>query len=67
MTADVRQYLMPVRPYSIAVRVLHSARYGADGSDPRLLSNFLGSSYFVRGHRAGSALLPAGRDARLRR
>ena len=26
-------------------------RYGADGSDPRLLSNFLGSSYFVRGHR----------------
>ena len=51
VTADVRQYLMPVRPYSIAVRVLHSARYGADGSDPRLLSSFLGSSYFVRGHR----------------
>src|SRR5688572_28099427 len=42
---------MPVRPYTIAVRVLHSARYGADGEDPRLLSNFLGSSYFVRGHR----------------
>ena len=42
---------MPIRPYSIAVRVLHSARYGADGSDPRLLSSFLGSSYFVRGHR----------------
>ncbi|HYE86013.1 MAG TPA: BamA/TamA family outer membrane protein, partial [Vicinamibacterales bacterium] len=51
VTADVRRYLMPVRPYSIAVRLLHSARYGADGSDPRLLSNFLGSSYFVRGHR----------------
>lgn len=51
VTADFRQYLMPVRPYSIAVRVLHSGRYGADGSDPRLLSNFLGSSYFVRGHR----------------
>jgi hypothetical protein len=49
--ADVRKYVMPVRPYSIAFRVLHSARYGADGSDPRLLSNFLGSSYFVRGHR----------------
>ena len=31
--------------------MLHTARYGADGGDPRLLSNFLGSSYFVRGHR----------------
>lgn len=51
VTADLRHYMMPVRPYSIAVRVLHSARYGADGSDPRLLSNYLGSSYFVRGHR----------------
>lgn len=49
--ADVRRYMMPIRPYSIAVRVMHSARYGADGRDPRLLSNFLGSSYFVRGHR----------------
>jgi outer membrane protein assembly factor BamA len=49
--ADYRKYVMPIRPYSIAVRVLHSARYGADGEDPRLLSNFLGSSYFVRGHR----------------
>jgi Tol biopolymer transport system component len=51
VTADFRKYLMPIRPYSIAVRVLHSARYGADGADPRLLPNFLGSSYFVRGHR----------------
>ena len=51
VTADVRRYIMPVRPYSIAVRVLHTARYGGDGGDPRLLSNFLGSSYFVRGHR----------------
>jgi Tol biopolymer transport system component len=48
--ADFRKYVMPVRPYSIALRVLHSARYGADGADPRLLSSFLGSSYFVRGH-----------------
>jgi Tol biopolymer transport system component len=51
VTADFRKYLMPVRPYSIAMRVLHSGRYGADGGDPRLLSSFLGSSYFVRGHR----------------
>jgi len=49
--ADVRHYLMPIKPYSIALRLMHTARYGADGSDPRLLSSFLGSSYFVRGHR----------------
>jgi Tol biopolymer transport system component len=54
VTADLRHYAMPVRPYSIAMRVLHSARYGSDGADPRLLSNFLGSSYFVRGHRQDS-------------
>jgi hypothetical protein len=42
---------MPVRPYSLAVRVLHSARYGRDGDDPRLMASFLGSTSFVRGHR----------------
>jgi Tol biopolymer transport system component len=51
LVADYRRYLMPVRPYSVAVRVLHSARYGPDGDDPRLMSSFLGSNYFVRGHR----------------
>jgi Tol biopolymer transport system component len=49
--ADYRRYLMPVRPYSVAVRLLHSARYGSDGNDPRLLASFLGSNYLVRGHR----------------
>jgi Tol biopolymer transport system component len=50
VVADYRRYIMPVRPYSVAVRVLHSARYGSDGDDPRLMSSFLGSNYFVRGH-----------------
>jgi Tol biopolymer transport system component len=45
LVADYRKYVMPVRPYSVA------ARYGPDGDDPRLLSSFLGSNYFVRGHR----------------
>jgi hypothetical protein len=49
--ADYRRYVMPVRPYSVAVRMLHSGRYGADGDDPRLMSSFLGSTSFVRGHR----------------
>ena len=51
IVADYRRYTMPVRPYTLAVRVLHSARYGPDGDDPRLLSSFLGSNSFVRGHR----------------
>ena len=49
--ADVRRYLMPVRPFTLAMRMVHSARYGGDGGDPRLLPSYLGSSYFVRGHR----------------
>ncbi len=49
--ADYRRYLMPVKPYSLAVRVLHSARYGPDADDDRLMTSFLGSASFVRGHR----------------
>ena len=50
VTADLRHYLMPLRPFTIAMRVMHSARYGADGNDPRLVPNFLASSAYVRGH-----------------
>ena len=49
--ADYRRYLMPVKPYSLALRVLHSARYGPDADDARLMTSFLGSASFVRGHR----------------
>lgn len=48
--ADYRRYVMPVRPYTLAVRLLHSGRYGSDADDPRLLSTFIGSRYFIRGH-----------------
>jgi outer membrane protein assembly factor BamA len=48
--ADYRRYVMPVRPYALAVRLLHAGRYGRDADDPRLLSTFIGSRYFVRGH-----------------
>jgi hypothetical protein len=56
--ADYRHYLMPVRPYSFAVRLLHSGRYGRDRDDARLLSSFLGSRYFVRGHTIDSRYCP---------
>jgi len=50
VVTDLRRYVMPVRPFTVAMRLVHSARYGADGSDPRLLPSYLGSSYLVRGH-----------------
>jgi hypothetical protein len=37
VTADFRKYLMPVRPLTIAVRVMHVGRYGSGSDDPRLL------------------------------
>ncbi len=48
--ADYRRYLMPVKPYTVALRILHSARYGPGKDDPRLLDNYLGSSSLVRGY-----------------
>ena len=48
--ADYRRYLMPMRPYTIALRVLHSARYGPGSDDPRLLTTYVGSSWLVRGY-----------------
>jgi outer membrane protein assembly factor BamA len=51
LLADVRHYLMPVRPFTVAMRMVHMGRYGRDRRDSRLLPSYLGSSYFVRGHR----------------
>ena len=51
---DFRQYVMPVRPVTIAGRVLHYGRYGAGGEDPRLGPLFLGYPSLVRGYDTGS-------------
>ena len=37
VTADYRKYVMPLRPFTIAMRVMHVGRYGSGASDPRLL------------------------------
>jgi hypothetical protein len=50
--ADYRRYLMPIRPYTIALRVLHAARYGPGSDDPRLLTSYIGSPWLVRGYSA---------------
>jgi Tol biopolymer transport system component len=47
---DHRRYVMPVKPYTIATRVMHLGQYGPDADDPRLLPTFLGSRQFVRGY-----------------
>ncbi len=50
VVADFRRYLMPVRPVTFALRLLHSGRYGRDGEDPRLQELFLGYPGLVRGY-----------------
>ncbi len=52
--ADFRQYLMPVRPLTLAGRLLHFGRYGSGGEDLRLNSLFVGYPNLVRGYDTGS-------------
>jgi hypothetical protein len=37
VTADYRQYWMPVKPFTVAIRAMYLGRYGGDGGDSRLL------------------------------
>jgi hypothetical protein len=53
---DYRRYLMPIKPYTIALRALHSARYGRDADDRRLFPTVLGLQYLVRGYPWGARL-----------
>jgi Tol biopolymer transport system component len=52
--ADYRRYLMPLRPFTFATRVLHYGRYGRDGEDVRLSPLFLGYPGLVRGYDSNS-------------
>jgi hypothetical protein len=49
VTADYRRYLF-MRPFSLAFRGMHYARYGKDSEDERLWPLFLGDENFVRGY-----------------
>ncbi len=51
---DFRRYVMPVRPFTIAARVLHFGRYGEGGEDQRLQPLFIGYPGLVRGYTYGS-------------
>jgi Tol biopolymer transport system component len=52
--ADFRRYVMPVRPVTIAARIMHYGRYGSGGEDQRLYPLFLGYADMVRGYDTGS-------------
>ena len=52
--ADFRQYWMPFRPFTLALRGLHFGRYGQDSEDVRLRSTYLGYPELVRGYEVGS-------------
>jgi len=48
--SDLRTYLMPVRPYTIALRGMYYGRFGADAEDGQLPALFLGYPGLVRGY-----------------
>jgi Tol biopolymer transport system component len=52
--ADYRRYVMPVRPYTFALRLLHYGRYGSGGGDERLQPLFIGYPNLVRGYDVNS-------------
>ena len=46
---DYRTYVMPVKPYTFALRGLYFGRFGADSEDERLPTLYLGYPGLVRG------------------
>jgi WD40 repeat protein len=48
--ADYRRYFMPVKPFTLAFRVLHYGRYGRDAEDNRLWPVYIGYDSLVRGY-----------------
>ena len=52
--ADYRKYVMPVRPFTLAGRLMHIGRYGRNADDDRMYPLFIGYPSFVRGYDVGS-------------
>ncbi len=51
---DARKYFLPVWPFTLAFRVVHFGRYGADANAPELTELFIGWPNLVRGYSFGS-------------
>ena len=54
LLTDYRRYFVPVRPFTLAFRLLHYGRYGKGGEDSRLYPLFIGYETLVRGYNSGS-------------
>lgn len=52
--ADYRRYFMPIKPFTLAVRLLHYGRYGKGAEDSRFYPLFMGYETLVRGYSYGS-------------
>jgi len=52
--ADMRTYLMPVRPFTVALRGMYYGRFGRDAESPLLTPVFIGYPELVRGYDYGS-------------
>lgn len=52
--ADYRRYVMPVRPFTLAGRLMHYGRYGSGAEDQRLSKLYLGYPTILRGYDLGS-------------
>jgi outer membrane protein assembly factor BamA len=52
--ADLRQYYMPVRPVTLALRGLHVGRYGRDSEHVQLAQYYAGHQQLVHGYGFGA-------------
>lgn len=52
--ADYRRYFMPVRPFTLAFRIMHYGRYGSNTSDSRFYPLYLGYETLIRGYNSSS-------------
>jgi Tol biopolymer transport system component len=50
VTSDYRQYWMPLKPFTVAIRAMHLGRYGTDAGDGRLLPLVWTIRDIVRGY-----------------
>ncbi len=48
--ADYRKYVVPVRPFTLAFRLMHYGRYGKGGEDERLWPLYIGYESLLRGY-----------------
>ncbi len=54
LLADYRRYLMPIRPFTLAVRGMHYGRFGGDSGSELMQPLYVGYPQFIRGYDVGS-------------